>query len=186
MMQECIADQLEVTTDELPPFHCKISMFHSAVATFLAPSNPSGSHGMRREHIRSTPSWRGLEPRHDCAFIVEDENKQGMMGLAVVRVKLLFSFVYEDVYYPCALVDWFKRVRWDPVTRMWVVKPDTTRGRRAKSVVHMDSFLQAAHLIPVYGKKRMPLELHFSHSLDVFEAYYVNKYIDHHANELLH
>lgn len=186
MTQVCIADQLGVITDELPPLHCKISVFHSAIATFLAPSDPSGLHGMRRECICSTPSWRGHEPRRDCTFIVEDETKEGMMGLAVVRVKLLFSFVYEDVYYPFALVDWFKRVRWDPVTRMWVVKPDSTRGRRAKSVVHMDSFLRAAHLIPVYRKKRMPLELRFSHSLDVFEAYYVNKYIDHHANEFLH
>ena len=186
MTQECIADQLGVTMDELLPLNCKISVFHSAIATFLAPSDPSGLHGMRCERIHSTPSWRGHEPRRDCAFVVEDETKEGMMGLAVVRVNLLFSFNFKEVYYPCALVDWFKRERWDPVTRMWVVKPDTTHGRRDKSVIHLDTFLRAAHLIPVYGKKRMPLDLHFSHSLDVFEAFYVNKYIDHHANDILH
>ena len=129
MTRECVADQLGVTSDELPSLHCKISVFHSAVVTFLAPSDPSGLHGMWRERIHSTPLWRSREPRHDCAFIVEDETKEGMMGLAIVRVNLLFSFVHEEVYYPCALVDWFKKERWDPVTRMWVVKPDTTRGR---------------------------------------------------------
>jgi hypothetical protein len=52
------------------------------------------------------------------------------MGLAVMRVILLFLFDYKDVYYPCALVDWFIRVRLDPVAHMWVVKPDTTHGRQ--------------------------------------------------------
>ena len=185
MTRACIADQLEVTKDELLPISSKISVFHSAVATFLAPSDPCGLHGMRRERIRSTPSWHGREPRYDCAFLVEDETKEGMMGLAVVRVKLLFSLVYEDVYYPCALVDWFKTVGFDPVSRLWVVRLDTTCGRRYKSVVHLDTFLRAAHLMPVYGKKRMPLDFHYSYSLDSFQAFYVNKYIDHHANEIV-
>jgi len=35
------------------------SVFHSAAATFFAPSDVSGTHGMCRELIRSTPSWRG-------------------------------------------------------------------------------------------------------------------------------
>ncbi|KAH9160903.1 hypothetical protein EDB89DRAFT_1862097 [Lactarius sanguifluus] len=53
---------------------------------------------------------------------------------------------------------------------MWVVCPDTMCGRQARSV-HLDSFLQAAHLIPVYGNDKMPLDLHFSFTLNVFEAY---------------
>lgn len=185
MTQECIANQLGVATDELLPIHSKISVFNSAVATFFAPSDPSGSHGMRRERIRSTPSWRGHEPRHDCAFIVEDDSKEGVSGMAIVRVMLFFSMDYNNVYYPCALVEWFKKVAHDPVTGMWVVRPDTVRGRRYKSVVHLDSFLWGAHLIPVYGKKTLPLDFHYSYSLDVFQTYYVNKYIDHHANEIV-
>ena len=35
----------------------QVSVFHSAVATFYALSDISGIRGMRREHIRSTPSW---------------------------------------------------------------------------------------------------------------------------------
>jgi hypothetical protein len=154
------------------------------VATFHAPSDLSGTHGMRRERIRSTPSWRGSEPRHDCAFIVEDDTKPGMRGMAVVRVKLFFSFEYGGTYYPCALVEWFKRVRRDALTGMWVVRPDTTRGRRDRSVLHLDSFLRGAHLIPVYGNEKMPIDFHYSYSLDSFRGFYVNKYIDHHANEI--
>lgn len=72
----------------------------------------------------------------------------------------------------------------DPVTGLWVVRPDITRGARDKTVIHLDSFLRAAHLIPVYSNGEMPLEFHYTYSLDTFEAFYVNKYIDHHANEI--
>ena len=108
----------------------------------------------------------------------------------VVRVSLFFSFEYDHIYYPCALVDWFKKEGLDPVTGMWVVRPDIVqRGRRQpaqleRSVLHLDSFLRAAHLIPVFGTDKVPRNFHFSFSLDVFKAYYVNKYIDHHANEV--
>ena len=49
-----------------------VSVFHSAQATFFAPSNPSGVCGMYRETIRSTSRWtRGKipGPRRDCVFI---------------------------------------------------------------------------------------------------------------------
>ena len=42
-----------------------------------------------------------------------------------------------------------------------------------------------AHLIGVYGGEFIPADLHFSESLDAFKAYYVNKYIDNHANMLV-
>ena len=67
---------------------------------------------------------------------------------------------------------------------MWVVQPDIIRGRRKKSVLHLDTFYRGAHLIPVYGKEKLPVGFHFSYSLDAFRAFYVNKYIDHHANEI--
>ena len=185
MTLECIAGQLETTADDIPPVYGKISVFHSAVATFFAPSDPSGRHGMRRERIRSTPSWRGGGARRDCAFVVEDQTKPGMRGMNVVRVLLFFSFEHEGVYYPCALVEWFKRVRRDPVTGMWVVRPDMTRRKRDKTVLHLDTFLRNAHLIPVFGNEELPVGFHDSDSLDAFKAYYVNKYIDHQANEMV-
>ena len=109
-----------------------------------------------------------------------------MSGLAVVRVRLFFSVEYEGVHYPCALVEWFKRAGRDPLTGMWIVHSDctVTRGSRDRSVLHLDSFLRGAHLIPVYNNMRLPLDFKHFYSLDVFNAYYVNKYIDHHAYEI--
>ena len=49
----------------------------------------------------------------------------------------------------------------------------------------MDSFLHGTHLIPVFGDHELPLDLHFTDSLHAFEGYYVNKYIDHHAHEII-
>jgi len=103
----------------------------------------------------------------------------------IVRVILFFSFEYDGVLYPCALVEWFTKIGWDSVTGLWVVCPDTTRSKRDRTVLHVDSILRGAHLIPVYSSEKLPLDFHYSYSLDLFEAYYVNKYIDHHTNELI-
>ncbi|KAF8815688.1 hypothetical protein BYT27DRAFT_7079395 [Phlegmacium glaucopus] len=160
-----------------------ISVFHSAISSFYAPSDPSGICGMRQEHIRSTPSWRSSGPRHDCVFVVEDEDKEGFQGMSVVRVKLFFSFRYEGEKYPCALVEWFKKVGRSPdkQTGMWVVKPEEDHhGRRLTSVVHLDTVLQGAHLIPGF----LPPNFNHTWSLDPFKAFFVNKYVDHHANEI--
>ena len=70
------------------------------------------------------------------------------------------------------------------MTGLWIVHPDITCGRRNQSVLHLDSFLWGAHLIPVYGKERLPVDFDYNYSLDAFDAFYVNKYIDHHANEI--
>ncbi len=65
-----------------------------------------------------------------------------------------------------------------------MVRPDTTGNTRDRTVVHLDSFLRAAHLIPVFDNRPIPLGFRFTYSLDSFKAYFVNKYIDHHANEI--
>ena len=57
MALECIAMQIHTSANQLPLITSKVSVFSSAIATFYAPSDPSGKHGMRRERIRSTPSW---------------------------------------------------------------------------------------------------------------------------------
>ncbi|KAG6809036.1 hypothetical protein H0H92_001858, partial [Tricholoma furcatifolium] len=117
-----------VSIDECPEITSRINVYHSAVATFYAPSDDSGIRGMRRERIRATPLWRGKEPRHDCAFVVQSQ-LPGMRGLAVVRVQLFFSFEFEGKTYPCALVEWFKTVGRCSDTGMWKVKSDVVRGR---------------------------------------------------------
>ena len=71
------------------------------------------------------------------------------------------------------------------MTGLWVVRPDCTCGRWDKTVIHLDCFLRAVHLIPVYGDQKMPLDFDHSYSLDSFEAYYVNKYIDHHSYKVV-
>ncbi|KAF5371013.1 hypothetical protein D9615_010013 [Tricholomella constricta] len=72
-----------VALDACPVVRGDISVYHSAVATFYAPSDDSGIRGMRRERIRSMPSWRGRGARRDCAFVVKDDSQPGMKGLAV-------------------------------------------------------------------------------------------------------
>jgi hypothetical protein len=67
---------------------------------------------------------------------------------------------------------------------MWIVKPDLySDGSPRVAIIHLDTILRGAHLIGVYGKRFLPKELSFTDSLDVFHAYYVNKYINHHSFE---
>ncbi|EGO02356.1 hypothetical protein SERLA73DRAFT_48575, partial [Serpula lacrymans var. lacrymans S7.3] len=65
---------------------------------------------------------------------------------------------------------------------LWMVQQDVNEeGYPAVKFIHVDCILRAAHLLPIYGDCFMPRELSFSNSLDAFHAYYVNKFIDHHA-----
>lgn len=84
--------------------------------------------------------------------------------------------------YPCMLVHWFKKHGQHPdkKTGLWIVKPDAVI-----SVVHLDSLLQGMHLIPVYGSHLIPHKFDYTYSLDCFRAFYVNKYADHHSNEIV-
>jgi len=70
-------------------------------------------------------------------------------------------------------------------TGPWIVQPDFgTNGERELEVIHVDCILHGAHLIPVYGPECLPSDLHYSDTLNNICAYYVNKYIDHHAFEV--
>jgi len=62
-------------------------------------------------------------------FVVEDDMKPGIAGMNIIRVMLFFLFEYSSVLYPCTLVEWFTKVGWDPVTGLWVVRPDATHGK---------------------------------------------------------
>ena len=177
----------DVPLEQCPVFGSKISVYHSMVAVFYSPSDPSGLHGMRRETIRATPCWRKRTPRYDTVFVERDPTLVGIRGFDVVRVLAIFAFHWMDIYYPCALVHWFTHVgdERDEVMNMWVVQPDSNPdGSLAVGVVHLDSVLRAVHLMPVFGDRMMPINLTADRSLDVFQSFYVNKYIDYHAFEI--
>jgi hypothetical protein len=178
----------DIALDDCPQFYSRISVFHSAVARFHAPSNICGAGGMYREHIRSTPAWHGEYPRYDTVFVETDQDLPGMEGLTVGRVFLLFSFTFQDVHYSCALVHWYSLVGLEPdvETGLWVVKPDfEANGGRSLAVVSLESISRGAHLIGVYGSSFLPEGFHYANSLDLFRAYFVNRYADNHTHEFL-
>ena len=190
MVQQFLAEQLgegHDPTSNLPIIHSRISVFRSAVAMFYAPSDPSGIRGMKRERIRCTPSWRGQGPLRDCALVVEDQEKPGMRGLRVVRVKLFFSFDHRGITYPCALVEWFKTLGRapDPDTGMWMVRPEFSSRSRDTSILHLDTFLRGAHLLPCFSEAFLPRDFNYTYSLDAFQSYFVNQYIDHHSHKII-
>jgi len=172
-----------------PVFHGKVRVFHSASATFCAPSDQSGVGGMHHEIIRATPSWQGGHPCYDCILVAKGgTDTEGFCSLMVGRVRLFFSCVHEGHRYSCALIDWFVPIAEEPdeLTGMWIVAPEVDNdGRRVQSLISLDLVVRGAHLIGVYGSDLLPIDLHFLESLDAFKAYYVNKYIDHHANTLV-
>jgi hypothetical protein len=172
---------------DLPAFHEQVRIHRSAVATFYAPSDPSGIGGMRRERIRAVPTWRKGPGRYDCIFVVTDESLKGMRGLDIARAQLFLSFPYRGTMYQCALVHWFSRVDDEPddKTGMWIVEPEFYNdGTPVEEIIHVDCIIRAAHLIGVYGEAFVHRHLTLHDSLDAFESYFVNKYIDHHAFEI--
>ena len=169
----------------------KVSVYHSATATFRAPSNPSGPGGMYREVIRSTPFWSRGDipgPRRDCVFVdIGGTENMGMKGLLVACVYLFFRFSYNNVNYPCALVRWYSmNTEPDTSTSMWVVSPESTHwGTRHMGIIHLDSIIRGAHLLPRFPSD-VPVyrEINYSNVLDIYTSFYVNKFIDHHAFEI--
>ncbi|KAI1783291.1 hypothetical protein LXA43DRAFT_977191 [Ganoderma leucocontextum] len=171
-----------------PPSPRNVSIFPSAIAYFYAPSDISGVKGMKKERIRSVPSWRGGPARRDCVYVLDDETQPGFQGLLVARVLLLFSFKdMKNIHYSCALVSWFTTASDQPCeeTGMWMVEPELDQfGHNIVSVIHLDCILRAAHLIGVAGKEPIPHRLKYTDTLDAFTTFYVNKYADHHAHEI--
>jgi hypothetical protein len=172
---------------DLPTFYDKITVYPSAVATFSAPSDVQGVGGMRRERIRAMKSWRKGPARYDTIFVNTDSSAEGMRGLDVARVRLLFSFSHEGVRYPCALVRWFSRVGDSPDdnTGMWIVESLVDDdGESLTTILHLDTIVRAAHLLPVFGREHVSRTLSCTDTLDTFTSFYVNKYVDHHSYEI--
>jgi hypothetical protein len=176
-----------VPIEDCPYFSSRISVYHSAVAWFYAPSDLCGAGGMYQEQIQSNPNWRGEYARYDTMFVETDAALHGMEGMAIGHALLLFSFKFENRRYPCALVNWFVPGNEpDDDTGMWVVQPEFGgNGQRTLAVIHLDCVARGAYLLPVYRSSFVPEDLHFSDSLNVFRAYFVNHYVDHHSQDFL-
>jgi hypothetical protein len=111
----------------------------------------------------------------------------GMKELLVARIYLFFKFFYEGVGYPCALVHWYSTSEEpDPTTGLWIVQPETThRGVRHVSIIHLDTIVRGAHLLPCFPSDTpVYREINYMNVLDIYCSFYVNKYIDHHAFEI--
>ncbi|OCH87368.1 hypothetical protein OBBRIDRAFT_850015 [Obba rivulosa] len=196
MIRRFLYDQLaphgEVSLDDVPISSCpqlplRVSVYPSAVATFYAPSDLSGVGGMHRERIRAVRSWKRGPPHHDCAFTVADPGHEGFQGLHVVRIMHFLLFKHDGVEYPYALVTGFSPISNRPCedTRMWIVTPDVdSNGRQQMQLMHIDCLLRGAHLMGVAGEEMIPRDFRYTNTLDAFQAFYVNKYVDHQAHEL--
>jgi len=183
---------IPTAVNDLPEITGKIYVYNSAHVVYYAPSDFSGLRGMHRERIRSAASWHSGRPRRDCVFVGNSDSPDapGFKSLLVARVYLFFSFKYEDVSYPCALVHWFSTVGEAPddETTMWIVEPDYLAGKKPLlEVIHLDTILRGAHLIGVAGHTEyLPSQpkIDFLMALDSFKSFYVNKFADHHAHEI--
>lgn len=175
---------LPIPDSDLPNYNNKLDIYTSAISLFYAPSNLSGVSGMHRERIRAMPSWRKGPTRYDTVLINKDDELEGMQGMEVARVRLFFSFIYEERVYPCAYVNWYtiEGDAPDADMGMWIATPDQNHS----AVIHLDAIICCAHLIPVFGKPLLPPGLNFANSLDSFRAFYVSKYADHHMYEIVH
>jgi hypothetical protein len=175
-------DNADIPLMLCPPFDSEIMVFHSATST-IHTSDHRSTRGMCHKVIRSTPSWCHKGACRDCIFVEHNTKVSGMRGLDVVCMLMFMSFMSGDMSYPCALVHWFTHVSEEPdeLTGMWMVQPEwLVDGSPILAVIPTDCILCSAHLIPIFGKDFIPKDHHFSMTLDIFTAYYVNRFIDHH------
>ena len=118
-----------------------------------------------------------------------DDTRKGMQGMEVAHIVCFFSLLCTNgVSYPCALVHWFDYVMDEPdkLTGMWMVKPSFLDDNTCYlSIVHIDTIVHAAHLILIFGQELVPSQVNLHNSLDIYQGFYVNHFIDHHAFELV-
>jgi len=164
----------------------KIHIRNSAVATFRAHSDICGIYGMRREHIRATSSWRGGPARYDCVLVNLDQDLEGARAFEIARVYLFFSFRHQNKTYPCALIQWYSYVGTQPDedTGLWKVELDTEDdGNPCLAVIHLEAIFRAVHLMPAYHTVTAEFinkTITMHSSLDTFNLFYVNRFVDHH------
>lgn len=145
---------------------------------------------MHTEVIRANPDWRGKCSRFDTVLVQTNSEEPGIKGTRVARVLAFLSVHHprKDERIPCAVVEWFNLQGGRPssITGMWVVKPAAVGGRKVWGIVHLDSIIRSVHLLPVFRGITIPIDFHFSNSLDAFTSFYINKYADYHTHECIY
>ncbi|KIK72555.1 hypothetical protein PAXRUDRAFT_180456 [Paxillus rubicundulus Ve08.2h10] len=70
-------------------------------------------------------------------------------------------------------------------TQGWMVRPTCLPNHSPHiAVIHLDNIYCAAHLIPIFGPSPISHNIKPHHCYDAFQAFYVNKYADHHTFEI--
>jgi hypothetical protein len=144
---------------------------------------------MRREHIRATSSWRKGCARYDTILVNSNPEVEGVRGFEVACVFLFFSFRHENKEYPCALIQWYSHVGFEPDEDMglWMVEPDTDdAGDPRLTIIHLDSIYRAVHLLPAHQNGTfVECTITMHSSLDMFQLFYINRFVDHQSYEVL-
>ncbi|KIJ58890.1 hypothetical protein HYDPIDRAFT_101805 [Hydnomerulius pinastri MD-312] len=145
---------------------------------------------MHTEYIRLTPLWRNEGARLDCVFVgtnADNAEDTGMRAYDIACILAFFSFTYQGVVYSCAVIRWFNKIHDAPDedTGMWMVRPAFLPNHSQHiAIIHIDSIYRAAHLVPIFSSSYISRDLKPHHCYDAFQAFYVNKYTDHHTFEI--
>ena len=112
-----------------------------------------------------------------------------MDAFDVTHILTFFTFTSQDGrHFPWTVVQWFDKIGDSPNedTGMWMVCPAYLPNHSPNyTVIHLDSIYYAAHLIPVYGMDHISCKIKHHNCYNVFHAFYVNKYVDHHTFEIV-
>ena len=163
----------------------KIHMFQSTVAIFRAPSDISSVYGMCCEHIQAMSSWWNGPGRYDCVLVNSDPEIEGVQGFDIAHVFLFFSLQHGNKVYPCALIQWYSYVNFEPDedTGLWKTTPDAyADGSPWLAVIHVNAIFRTVHLLSVFDTGELISRATTMHScLDTFKTFYVNNFADHHS-----
>ena len=167
-----------------------LNIYPSAVVTLYPNDTPTGLRSEQKERIRAVPSWRHGPGRYDTVLISAAPGVTTLSGFAVDRVRLLFRFRAKDANHDCALVHHYLTLGAAPDydTNMWVVQRVLQRGTLHAQIIPLSDIHRPIQLIPVYlNQRKIPKSLSYNTCLDHehFRKFYVNKYSDHHAYEIL-
>ena len=112
-----------------------------------------------------------------------------MQGMAVGRVMGLMAIPHDGARHSCTLIDWFEKLSDVPsdVTGMYEIQPELNEfGRQVSLIVHLDTIFRAVDLSPVFRGVVMPIDFHYSYSLDTLKTFYINKYGDYHSHHCIY